>query len=251
MVEALCVIHFPSHPTDSSSHEIPLDARRFGGSSLLEWIARRVGDAQHVNQIVVVVGPDEATSPVVKLLPQDVEVFTSQANDALGQVADVVRHYRVEGVVRVSVDSPFVDPELIDRLVDAANAHPKCDYIGYSLSDGRPAIQSHIGVFADWYRASAILNADQKAAHPEDRNDVTRFICGHTEMFQLRLLPAPAELDRQDLRLTVDMGEDWDHIEEIFDALGPESLDWKHIAGLLDRQPVMLARMADLNRCDD
>ena len=248
MVETLCVGHFPSQQPDATSRDVPLNLRRFGGSSLLEWIVRRVGDAQQVNQIVVVVGPREATLPVVKLLPQDVTVFMSRAADSLGQIADVVRKFPVDGVVRVSVDNPFVDPELIDRLLVTAEAHSECDYIGYSLGDGRPAIRSRIGFFADLYRAQAILTADHHAANPEDRNDVTRFICAHPEMFRLRLVPAPRELDRQDLRLTVDMGEDWDHIQEIFEALGPERLDWRHIAGLLDRQPVMLKRMANLNR---
>ena len=69
MIETLCVVQFPSQQSDSTSRDVPLDLRRFVGSSLLEWIVRRVGDAQQVNQIVVVVGPREATLPVVKLLP--------------------------------------------------------------------------------------------------------------------------------------------------------------------------------------
>ena len=172
MVETLCVVHFPSQQPDATSRDVPLNLRRFGGSSLLEWIVRRVGDAQQVNQIVVVVGPREAASSVVKLLPQNVTVFTSQAADSLGQIADVVRKYPVDGVVRVSVDSPFVDPELIDRLLVTAEAHAECDYIGYSLGDGRPAIRSRIGVFADWYRAQAIL--DRRSTRSESRGSQRR-----------------------------------------------------------------------------
>lgn len=248
MANTLCVVHFPFRPPDTTLHSVPLNVRRFAGSSLLEWIVRRVGDAQQVDQIVVVIRETEAASSVMKLLPQDITVFTSQATDSLGQLADVVRNHSVDSIVRISADTPFVDPELIDRLLVTAQAHAACDYIGFSLSDGQPAIRSPIGVFADWFRAQAVLDADQQATSYQDRSDVTRFMCGHPECFQLRLLPVPRELDRQDLRLTVDSGEDWDHILEIFDALGPESLDSQQIAGLLDRQPGMLERMAHLNR---
>ena len=37
-------------------------------------------------------------------------------------------------------------------------------------------------------------------------------------------------------------------VQEIFDALGPDSLDWQGIAGLLDQHPALRKRMADLNR---
>ena len=66
--------------------------------------------------------------------------------------------------------------------------------------------------------------------------------------FKLRLLPAPAEIDRDDVRLTIDSDEDWDHALTIFEALGPESLDWQRIARLLSHQPALRSRMAALNR---
>ena len=50
-----------------------------------------------------------------------------------------VRKADASVVVRVSIERPFVDPVLIDRLLCDANAHPGTDYIGYVLGDGRSA----------------------------------------------------------------------------------------------------------------
>ena len=61
-------------------------------------------------------------------------------------------------------------------------------------------------------------------------------------------MPLPAEMDRDDLRLKLDHDEDWEHAQEIYDALGPEGLDWQRIAGLLHHQPELRQRMAVLNR---
>ena len=47
---------------------------------------------------------------------------------------------------------------------------------------------------------------------------------------------------------TVDLDEDWDHALAIYEALGPEWLDWQRIARLLDHQPALRSRMAALNR---
>jgi spore coat polysaccharide biosynthesis protein SpsF len=150
--------------------------------------------------------------------------------------------------VRVRGDNLYIDPGLIDRLVTTAEAQPDCDYVGYHLRDGRPAILSPVSVYAEWFRTSALRRANRLARDGLDREHVTRYIYSRPEKFHVRLLPAPAEIDREDVRLTVDIEEDWDNALTIFEALGPERLDWQRIARLLDHQPALRSRMAVLNR---
>ena len=107
---------------------------------------------------------------------------------------------------------------------------------------------AQLGVFAEWCRAEAVLLADQKATQITERSHLTRFIYSRPDVFQLRLLPVPKPLDRNDLRLSLKVEEDWDHAQLILDALGPENLDWQRIAHLLDEQPAIRERMAALNR---
>jgi spore coat polysaccharide biosynthesis protein SpsF (cytidylyltransferase family) len=76
---------------------------------------------------------------------------------------------------------------------------------------------------------------------------VTRYLYSHPEQFHVRLVPGPIELDREDLRLTVDLEEDLEHAQAIYEALGPE-VDWQGIAEMLDGQPMLRSRMAQLNR---
>ena len=95
---------------------------------------------------------------------------------------------------------------------------------------------------------TALHKAARHAKHPEEREHVTRFIYSHPEKFNIRLIPAPAEIDRDDVRLSVEMEEDWDHVLTIYEALGPEKMDWRRISHLLDQQPALRSRMAALNR---
>lgn len=211
--------------------------RRFGGKTLLEWVVRRVGDAQRISQIVVIAGDDPLNRSLAELAPSDVHTFVSRADDPLGRLADAAREFRCEAVVRLSVSTPFVDPILIDRLITVGANEDSCDYAGYRLSDGRPAVESKVGVFSEWCRTAAVLQADREARHPEDRRSPARYLYSHPEKFALQLLPAPAKLDRDDLCLAIHDEEDWEHVELILDALGPESLDWQYIMALLDRHP--------------
>jgi spore coat polysaccharide biosynthesis protein SpsF len=222
--------------------------RRFGGRSLLEWVVRRVTDAMRLDGVIVAVcEPDEGRA-VNRLVPSDVPVCHGDGNDALDRFTRSLEEYPAEGVVRVRGDNLFVDPGLIDRLVTTAESHPGCDYVGYCSRDGRPAILSPVGVYAEWFRTSALRRANRLARDPLDRDQVTRYLYSHPEQFDVRLTPAPMEIDREDVRLTVDIEEDWDHALAIYEALGPERLDWQRIARLLDHQPALRSRMAALNR---
>jgi spore coat polysaccharide biosynthesis protein SpsF len=224
--------------------------RRFGGKTLLEWVVRRVSDSEHLAGVIVLAGDDSLSRRLVENCPPDAHVFHSAQPDPLGRFADVVRHCQCPSAVRLSVGHPFVDPDLIDRLIAAVASGNGCDYASYCFGDGRPVVQSKLGVFAEWCRGEAVLLADRLARPGPERADATRFLYSHPEIFALRLVDVPRQLDRDDVRLAIQDEEDWEHVQIILDALGPESLDWQIITALLDRQPGIRERMARLNRAE-
>ena len=222
--------------------------RRLGGRPLLEWVIRRVTDSIRLDGVIVVACDATEHRFVADLVPMDVPVFFGNHTDPLERFARALEKYPARSIVRVRGDNPFIDPGLIDRLVRTAEEHPECDYVSYVSADGRPAILSPVGVYAEWVRVGALRKAASAAKDPADRAHVTRYIYSHPEKFRVRLIPAPPEIDRDDVRLTVDGEEDWEHALAIFDALGPDCLDWQRIAVLLDHQPRLRSRMAALNR---
>lgn len=222
--------------------------RRLGNKSLLEWVVRRVTDCDQLDRVIVAAGNGPENQHIDELVPSDVPIFVGSEGDVLGRFVAALDTYPAEAVVRVCADNPFIDPHLIDRLVSTAAEHPECDYISYQSRCGRPVILSSLGVFAEWCSADALREAAAHTRDPLDREHVTRYIYSHPERFRIRLLPAPDSIDRHDVRLTVDLEEDWEHAETIYDALGPEALDYHRIALLLEQQPALRERMAELNR---
>jgi spore coat polysaccharide biosynthesis protein SpsF len=177
-----------------------------------------------------------------------VHVFHAAEEDALGRFAAAVRHFECAAADRLTVSQPFVDPILIDRLIALVASGNSCDYATFALSEGRPVTQANLGVFAEWCRGEAVLLADRLARREHERADATQFLHTHPEIFAIRLFPVPPQLDRDDVRLAIQDEEDWEHVQLILDALGPESLDWQFITALLDRQPTIRERMAHRNR---
>jgi len=207
-----------------------------------------VTDCQQLDGVIVLASGLPGEPPVRDLVPSDVPLFLSDRPDALDRFLLALEEYPAETVVRIRGDNPFVDPGLVDRLVTTAHTHPNCDYVTYRSSDGQPAILSPVGVYAEWFQTAVLRRAAKLAKSQSDREHVTRYIYSHPEKFNIRLIPAPSEIDRHDVRLTIDIEEDWEHTLAIFDALGPDEVDWRRIAKLLDHQPALRQRMAALNR---
>jgi spore coat polysaccharide biosynthesis protein SpsF len=223
-------------------------ARKLGGRSVLEWVIRSVTDSIRLDGIIVLVC-DEADHRFMRnLVPPDVPIFVGTKPDTLGRFSQALEQFSSEAVVRVRSDNLFIDPTLIDRLVTSAEGHRQADYVSYRMRDGRPAIDLPLGIFAEWFRSAALQKAARHAKNPEEREHVTQYIYSRPEKFNIRLIPVPAEIDREDLRLTIEMEEDWDHVLTIYEALGPEKMEWRRIADLLDHHPALRNRMAALNR---
>lgn len=248
MLNTLGIVDIPfPDPNASGNFAANWLERRIGGKSLLEWVVRRLTEAQQLDAVVVSTIPSN-WSATRQIAPSDVAVHAGAGRDPLARLAGVVRQFPAAAIVRVQLGQPFVDPVLVDRLAVCAAAHPECDYITYCLRDGRPAILASVGLFAEWCRTQALECANREAVLATDRQHPSQFFLSRSDTYVLRLIPSPAPLDRDDVRLALEVEDDWDHAHEIFEALGPEGLDWQRIADLLDRQPAMRQRMAALNR---
>jgi spore coat polysaccharide biosynthesis protein SpsF len=222
-------------------------SRRVDGRPLLEWVLRRATESLRLDGVIVL-ACGSCQCDLARLVPSDVPVLMSEGDDAMARFARALEVYPAEAVVRIQGDNLFIDPELIDRLITMAEGTPDCDYAGYRTRAGRPAEFASASLYPEWFRTSALRRANRLATAAVDREAVTRAFFANPQKFNVCLLPAPAEIDRDDVRLTVDIEEDWDHAITIIEAIGVESLDWRRIARLLDHQPALRSRMAALNR---
>jgi len=251
MLETLGIVQlYPGNLSSAAAQRREaLLMRQLAGKTMLEWIIRRTTEAQRLDGVIVLTGDSPLEQRLIQQTPADVPVCVCDAADALAACAKAIEKFPARAVVLVATDAPFVDPTVIDRLVITAAEHPECDYVSYRHGDGRPTVLSDVGVFAEWCKSDAIRRANRKASAASQRQAATQFLYSHPDVFQLRLLPLPAELDRRDLRLRVTCEEDWDNATAILDALGPDALEWQRITSLLEQQPALRERMATLNEC--
>ncbi|MHC2070385.1 glycosyltransferase family protein [Bremerella sp. T1] len=237
----------PGTPTSSGILPSKLAARKLNSAPLVEWLVRRISEAELVDGIVVVMPDTQAYHDLAGLIPLDIPCHFSKKETPLARLADASKVYPSEAIVRVPLETPFCDPILIDQLLITAQRHGEKDYIGYNLEDGCPASQSSIGLFSEWIRSSALAKANAEVKANEDAYRVDTSFLNYPEMFSLEMLPVPDSLNRGDLRFSVSNDEDWEELLAIVDALGADALQWQDVVRIIDTQPTIRNRMAQRN----
>ncbi len=187
--------------------------------------------------------------------------------DVLNPIARLLaatNELEVESIVRVDLCSPFIDPDLIDGLIMSARQNPTCDFIGYRPGSDATGLTARfnsldqMGLFGEWCKTSALQSMLTLAQHSSERDQLpetglllSRCLLSQPDspkhLCQLRLIPVPPELERDDLRLRLSQQEDWDAAEEIIAALDPEELSWHGVTRLLDGAPEILTQMRNRN----
>jgi spore coat polysaccharide biosynthesis protein SpsF len=243
-MKTLGVVHIEHSP----SSKPPAAFRRLAGKPLIEWVVRRVSESMQLDSLVVALsGASDEDRGVGKLIPADVPILSMTTRRGAGlQFAEMASNLGADAILRISVRNPFIDSALIDRLVTAAENRAGCDYASYCQRDGTPAALSPLGVNAEWLSVAALRRVEAEIHH-DDFAAVTHFILTNAKQYNVQQIRLPDELDQADLRFTVDSAEDLERTQELYEALGPERLEWQRLAEFLKQQPRLRQRMAALN----
>jgi len=238
----------PGSAQDSSLLPSKLATRKLNSAPLIEWLVRRISEAELIDGIAVVMPDQPQYRDLVSLIPLDIPCHLSSKETPLARLADAAKKYPSQSIVRVPLETPFCDPVLIDRLLITADMNDDKDYVGYCLEDGCPASQSSIGLFSEWIRSSALDKANREVKSKADAYRVDSSFLDYPELFSVEMIPVPESLNRGDLRFSVANDEDWEELLAIVDALGAEELQWQDVVRIIDAQPPIRQRMADRNR---
>jgi spore coat polysaccharide biosynthesis protein SpsF (cytidylyltransferase family)/diadenosine tetraphosphate (Ap4A) HIT family hydrolase len=151
-----------------------------------------------------------------------VPVVRGDEHDVLDRYRLAIEELRIDLVIRVTADSPFVWHEDIDRVTAAiVQAGPDTDY---ATNSGCPA---GLNVEAAW--ADRLREAAHRASDPYDREHVMPFLYRHPGRNVLRVEPAGSR-EPTAARLTLDTLTDYGFLTALWaraDAHGvPASPEW-------------------------
>jgi spore coat polysaccharide biosynthesis protein SpsF len=175
----------------------------FRGEPLIVHVLRAL---EGIVPSVVATSTDRSDNPLVAYLDTiGVPVFRGPLDDVFERFRLCARANPCVWILRVSADSPLLDRELLEHVVEAA------DESADIVTTVFPRTVRH-GHSAELIRVETLLGVDGGELTPEDREHVTPFFYRHADRF--RILSVDGGSDPNDPPLVVDTVEDLRRLEE-------------------------------------
>lgn len=180
-------------------------------------------------QVVVATSTDPSDDPVADFCAERGTLcMRGPLENVAARFAGVVAALGVDAFVRVSGDSPLLDPLLVEE--------------GIALFEKlRPDVATNIfprtfpkGESVEVVDARTFLAIEPELTDPRDREHVTTFFYAHPDRFRIENFsaddPAP------DVNLAVDTPDDLERLDALVRAL-PDVSEWQELAGSIGGRP--------------
>ena len=182
--------------------------REVAGKPILQYLLENLQRSQRLAGVVVATSTSAGDMPIVELCERlGVDVSRGDQANVAGRFLDVIETRHAQAFVRISGDSPLLDPRLVDRAVGRFETGD-CDLVTNLRPRSYPRGQSvevlNSQVFRDAYRAMS---------RREHFEHVTRWFYENED--QVKISNFRAARDWSDIRLVVDTAEDLHMIARI------------------------------------
>ena len=212
-----------------------------GDVPLIEFLLGRLSKSQRVTEIVLATSTNQINDQLADVVENlGYHVFRGSENDVLQRYVDAAQEANADVVIRITGDCPFVDPQLIDDMLEDFFAS-NVDYISNTDPPTFPD-----GFDIEIFRTSALLQSAEIATSAFEREHVTP--CLQTNSLFSRKNKA-AVVDASHLRLTVDEQRDLDVVRGIADHFSPRTdFSLSEILGVITTNPYLIAGNLDIER---
>lgn len=173
-----------------------------GGRPALGWLLDRLARCTRIDGVTVATSDERGDDVLAEWCrARGVDVHRGPLDDVAARVLAAARERRLDGVVRISGDSPLMDPALVDRAAERLRAG-EADLVSNVVPPRTyPAGQSVEAVRTDSLAAAVPLMTE-----PGDREHVTPALYRHPDRFRIEALRhAPSLGDR---RMVLDTDDD-------------------------------------------
>jgi len=205
------------------------------GEPMLVRVVERARRATTLDEVVVAtttVAEDDQTAALCKA--RGYRCVRGQPFDVLDRYMQAARICQAGIVVRMTGDCPLIDPEVVDRTVQAfLDADPPVDFAANRFPDDRTY---PIGLDTEVCTYQALAEAWEHADQPYQREHVMPYLYEVEGRF--RVLHVRNEHDYSQLRWTVDTAEDLELVRRVYEHFGgQDDFSWQDVLALFRTQP--------------
>jgi len=190
---------------------------KIGGVPLYEFVYRRCQQVRGVDKVVLATSVHSSDTLLVDAaLGCNFNVFRGALHNVLERYVACGKRENADIVIRVCGDSPFVDVELVNHLLDLFSSE-ELDYISVNKNNCTNGLDSEVVSLSALEKILTLTN------DPEDYEHVTRHIRQNQHLYKAKIIDADRKLCNGKISLTVDTEDDLRVCNQIAQSLDTET----------------------------
>lgn len=218
---------------------------KIGDQTVFEFLVHRLQKAILPAEIILATtlqqGDDDLEEAAKKL---GIKVYRGDELNVLKRFYDAAKQFHIDTIIRVCADNIYIEPAEIDRLLQISEKH-QFDYIANATREHQNLILTGTGLAVEILTQNAIRRSLDSRLDDYHKEHVTPYFYENPGLFSILLSPVKFEIP-PNLRLTLDVREDYENIKKIYQALGPEA-EISGIVHFLKEQPSILHKMKEIS----
>jgi len=187
--------------------------------TVLDVLIRRLKLSKLVDEIVIATTPDKRNSVIVDLANSHlIPYFIGSEENVLERFYKAARKFKLDIIIRITSDCPFIDPKILDDMIDFY-LHNNYDYIkNIHESSNFPR-----GFDVEIFSLDVLENIYSLAKNKPEKEHVTYYIYTHPKNFNIFYYNLDNLKKFDKLRLTIDEEQDLILCREIYKKLKENS----------------------------
>ncbi len=211
---------------------------KINGMSIIESLLSQLSYSKLLHQKIIATTTNSSDDDLIKLLDSiNVTYFRGKESDVLDRYYQCAKQFGVKQIVRISGDAPFIDPNIVDKVIEFFN-NSDFDYANNFSDKNRYPVGAEVEVFSFESLESAWINSKK----PSEREHVTPYIYTNPTKFRIGYLEYTEDLSK--FHWTVDRSEDLEFVKAIYKKIKNKPILLENILELLAKEPNLL----DINK---
>jgi spore coat polysaccharide biosynthesis protein SpsF (cytidylyltransferase family) len=198
---------------------------RIGTKTILERCHQRVSFAQGVSKIVVSTSDEDDDKQIVNYCKdKNWHVSTGSLNDVGLRLLQIAKTEKKSSFVRISADSPFIDPKIIDTAISLSKSK-KFDLVTNVFPRSFPKGQS-----VEIIKTEALDRICKKNRSNEQKEHMTTYFYENFEKFKIITFESGEDLSNSNH--SVDEKTDLRWAQMIVEKTNSSNLSWQEIESI-------------------
>ena len=207
----------------------------------MDVLIKRLKLSKKADEIIIATTPDKKNSLIIDIAKSyNLSYFIGSEENVLERYFLAANEYNINLIVRITSDCPFIDPKIIDGMI---NFYKNNNYNFLRNVDCKNAYP--IGFDVEIFSFEILEKISLSETSNEEKEHVTHYILNHPEIFSIFTYKDDGVKFFEDLRLCIDYQEDLTMLREVFKRLkkNGKSIDFKlsDVLEIVEKDPEIMS----------